>query len=340
MIVRFSALACAVYGASACGGTRSVEVSPAPDAPETAASATHNWVQAHPLAAGNTPFEATGQLLAPAQARASVALPLTASVIELRSDKGQHVAQGDVLAVVIIPEAARAAAQVEGERLRQDGYRERIQHLERLRAEGLARVGDISELKARLRESEATTLEARALLETIEAAGLRKRGRTYEVVAPITGVVLELRAARGDVYGPSDGALISLAGGAATRVEARFAFAPPRDVSYRLLAPDGRTVGLRYGASAPQLSTADATLTCWFDLQEPIDLAPGTMVRVQIVPAPDLWVVPRSAIGPTLQPVQGPGVAARVYATLADQALVRAQLPADGRLVVAERAAP
>lgn len=337
MAPRSAKLACLACLFFACTGGAPSAPSVPRDAGQTEAAPVAS-VQALSLA-DSSAFDATGQLLAPADARASVALPLTASVIELRTDKGQHVQKGAVLAVVVMQEAARAAAQVEGERLRQEAYRERVQHLERLRAEGLARAGDIAELKARLRESEATTLEAQALLATIEATGLRKRGRTYEVRAPLTGVVVELHASRGVVHGPSDGPLLVVAGGEATRLEARFAFAPPPDVAYRALTPDGRTLSLRLRATAPQLSAADAAVQAWFDLQDPTEVAPGTLVRVQIVPAPDLWIVPRSALGPALRPLGGAAVTARVLATLGDQALVRAQLPADARLSVAARAA-
>jgi multidrug efflux pump subunit AcrA (membrane-fusion protein) len=266
-------------------------------------------------------------------------------VIEVRTDKGQQVNRGDVLAVVVIPEAARAAAQLEGERLRQDAYRERLQHLERLRSEGLARGGDISETKARLRESEASALQAQALLATIEAIGLRRRGRVYEVSAPLAGVVTELRAARGAVHGPSDGPLLIVSGGEATRVEARFAFVPPPDLSYRLVVTGAPAAVLRFVARAPQLSAADATQLCWFELQAPVPLPPGTLVHVQIAPAADLWVVPRSALsatGATSLHLEGSGAhEVSVLATLGDQVLIRAQLTAEQRIrATAQVAAP
>jgi multidrug efflux pump subunit AcrA (membrane-fusion protein) len=295
-------------------------------------------VRPQSLAESNV-FEGAGQLLSPAQAQASVALPFTASVIELRVDRGQHVREGEILARVVIPEAARAAAQLEGQRLRQEADRERLQHLERLRSEGLARAGDVFELRARLRESEAISLEARALLATIEATGLRRRGPTYEVTAPLSGVIVERHAAPGGAHGPSDGPLLVVSGGVATRVEARFAFTPPEGVSYRAIAPDGTSVGVRLSAKAPQLSAADATLRCWFELEKPLDVATGTLVRVQLVPSPDLWIVPRSALAPELRLAGGVVVAAQVLATLGDQALVRAQFPADARVRIAPRAA-
>ncbi|HKU44420.1 MAG TPA: hypothetical protein VJR89_39945 [Polyangiales bacterium] len=336
MIGRTTCVACLCFALFGCS-------KPAPDQPIVPADAgvsepsqLQSELRAEPLA-DNDAFEGVGQLLAPAHAQASIALPLTASVIELRADKGQAVRSGDVLAVVVIPEAARAAAQWTGEGLRQDAYRERLQHLERLRAEGLARAGEISELKARLRESEAAALEAQALLGTIEAVGLRRRGRNYEVTAPVSGVIVELNAVRGGVHGPSDGPLLVISGGAATRVEARFAFAPPLDVSYRLLAPDGAHASLHMSAKAPRLSAQDASQLCWFELEAAIDSAPGTLVRIQIVPSPDLWIVPRSALGPTLLLANGRALAAQVLATLGDQALVRAELPADARLRGAAR---
>lgn len=333
MIVRTALhawLACALI---ACQQAPATESESQADAALGGAARPDVLVPALPLTE-RTVFEGTGQLLAPARGRASVALPLTASIVELRADKGQEVRENDVLAVVIIPEAARAAAQLAGERLRQEAYRERLQHLERLRAEGLARAGEITEYKARLRESEASALEAQALLATIEATGLRRRGRGYEVRAPLSGVIVELHAALGGVHGPSDGPLLVVLGGVATRVETRFAFAPPLDVSYRLLAPSGASVGLRMSAKAPQLSAADATQVCWLELEQPIDLAPGTLVRVQIVPAPDLWVVPQSALTPALQPSGADAIVPTVLATLGDQALVRARLPAQAQLRV------
>jgi biotin carboxyl carrier protein len=334
MTMRIRYLACITFVLLACQKTPAAAPEVAPDAGAVQKPQGQAWV--HPQSLDdNDVFQGAGPLLAPAQARASVALPFTASVTELRADKGQHVREGAVLATVVIPDAARAAAQLDGERLRQEAYRERLQHLERLRAEGLVRAGEVAELKARLRESEATALEAQALLATIEATGLRRRGRGYEVVAPLTGVVVELRAARGGVHGPSDGPLLVVAGGLATRVEARFAFAPPDGVGYRMIAPDGSVTGVRLSAKSPQLSAADATQVCWFELEQPTELAPGTLVRVQVVPAPDLWIVPRSALTTGLRLATGATVAARVLATLGDQALVRASLAADAQLQAA-----
>ena len=265
------------------------------DATEPDATSASRWVpvqDAHDAPA----FEVLGRLLPPPNARAELTLPLPATVLRVLVDHGQRVQSGTPLVEVAMPEVARAAARLQGARLRMQAYRSRLAQLQALRSEGLARGADLADAQARLAEANADEVEALAVQRTVEAAGLRRHGDDYQVVAPLAGVVVEVNAPLGSMRGPSDGSVVVIAGGDPTRIEARFAFPVPKQAKFEWVEgpPDARA--LQLVAEAPEIMPNDATRLVWFDAPRPIQLPHGTIVHVRVIPPADTWLVPRAAV--------------------------------------------
>jgi multidrug efflux pump subunit AcrA (membrane-fusion protein) len=275
-------------------------------------------------------FEGTGKLLAPAGSRAEVTLPLAASVLAVHVAPGERAEKGQPLIDVVIPEAARAQGQLEGARLRVSAYTARLKTLEELSRQGLARGSDLAEARARVAEAQAIAREAEAVLDTVESAGVVRQGKHYQVVAPIAGLIVLVNAPLGSTRGPGDGALCVIAGGAAKRVEARFAFSLPSEAAYEMWQPGQRLASLRLISQAPEISPNDATRAAWFELESPTELAQGSTVRVRLRLPEDAWVVPAHALRPGAQRsvrTQSHGVVPVVLlASFGSEALVRGDL--------------
>ena len=290
-------------------------------------------------------LEAAGRLLAPPNARAELTMPVAAQVLRVRTSEGQHVERGQVVVELAVPEAARAAGQLEGARLRIAAYRARLDQLELLRGEGLARGQELAEARARLAEAQASEREALAFSQTMESLGLRRQGNHYELVAPLSGTVVAVHAPLGSVRGPADGALFEIVGGAPTRVEARFAFALPERAEYRLLARDGEPIALRLIAQSPEVTQEDASRRAWFEAAQPIALPLGSPVRVRMLAKPGSWVVPESALVEKdgrrgLRTQRAAFVPVTLIARLGSEALVAAELSPDDRLAEEGTPAP
>jgi multidrug efflux pump subunit AcrA (membrane-fusion protein) len=226
--VRFHQIGALVCVVGACN-SKGTQPRGATTAPTAASASTESKTQPDavsatarflPLRAPETvhALEAAGKLLAPPNTRAELTMPLPSSVLRVRVAEGQRVERGQVLVELAVPEAARAAGQLEGARLRGDAYRARLQHLEALRTEGLARGAELADARSRLAEAQAAEHEALGMLQTVESAGLRRHGQRYDVISPLAGIVVEIDAPLGSMRGPSDGPLVKISGGAPTRV--------------------------------------------------------------------------------------------------------------------------
>jgi multidrug efflux pump subunit AcrA (membrane-fusion protein) len=238
----------------------------------------------------------------------------------------------------MMPELARAQGQLEGARLRAEAYAARLKQLEELRSEGLARGADLAEARARLAEAQAAAREADALIGSVESAGVKRHGKHYDVVAPLAGVVVAVNAPLGSTRGPSDGAVCTIAGGRATRVEARFGFDLPKQASYELWALGRRQSGLRLVAQAPEVSVNDATRSAWFELTDKTDLPQGTSVRVRMQVPEGTWVVPQNSLSqrePESVTTAHGSVNVEVLTMFGPEVLVRGALSAEDS--VAER---
>lgn len=317
-----------------------------PAASETSEATTSGSQRFSPVRSPDTvhALEASGRLLAPPNSHAEVTLPLSAAVLHVKAVEGQSVERGTVLAEVAMPDASRAVGQMEGARLRSEAYRSRLEHLEKLQAEGLARGSELAEARARMAEANADEHEALAVLSTVESAGLRRRGNRYEVLSTMAGVVVSVDAPIGAMRGPSDPPLFHIAGGAPSRVEARFSFPLPAEASYELVDSSGRTFPLSLVSQAPEVMAADATRLAWFDAKAPLPLPQGGAVRVRVVAPTGSFVVPSTALvrerGDLSVRTRRAGlVQVQLLTSLGSEALVRGALVAED-VVAEERSAP
>lgn len=321
----FSALA-------GCSAAAESPVTPEAARPEPPSAADSNHEIRSPIrrASDVRSFEATGRLLTPPQASAELTLPLQATITALHAAPGDRVEAGQVLAHLVVPEAARAFGQLEGAELRAAAHAARLEQLEALRGEGLARGAELADARARLAEAKAAEHEARALLDTLASAGLYRRSRSHELRAPVAGVVTALNATLGSTRGPSDGPVYAIAAGQPRRIEARFAFELPRGAHFELWARERRVASLRLVNEAPQIDPGDATRIAWFDASEPVDLPHGSTVRVRVRLPEDSWVIPRKALRPgsppTVHTQRTGALPVELLATLGSEALVRGAL--------------
>jgi hypothetical protein len=206
----------------------------------------------------------------------------------------------------------------------------------------LVRGAELAEARARLAEAQAAAREAEALIDTVESVGVHRHGKHYDVVAPLAGVVVTVNAPIGSTRGPSEGPVVVISGGDASRVEARFGFSLPRSAEYELWAQGRRQSALRLIAQAPEVSANDATRAAWFELVDKTELAQGSAVLVRLRMPADTWVVPQSSLAlqepTTLSSARGP-LKVEVLTTFGTEALVRGALNADDS-VAEQEAAP
>jgi hypothetical protein len=334
-----------VCAATSCSRNAPPEASPAVESghavqpPAATDTAAERWVAVQE--ANNAPaFELIGRLLPPPNAHAELTLPLPATVLRVLVDHGKQVERGAPLVEVAMPEAARATGRLEGARLRMEAYRARLTHLETLRTEGLARGAELADARARLAEASADEHEALAVQQMVEAAGLRRRGNHYEVLAPLSGVVVEVDAPLGSMRGPSDGPVVKISGGTPTRIEARASFPLPKGARYEWVAGLPGAPALRLVSEAPEIMPEDATHLVWFDAERPIELPHGSIVHVRVVPPDNSWLVPSTAVlhdaaQPAVRTRRAGRVAVDVLCDMGNDTLVRGALQSSD--MVAER---
>ncbi|MGN6103505.1 MAG: hypothetical protein ACTHU0_00125, partial [Kofleriaceae bacterium] len=137
------------------------------------------------------------------------------------------------------------------------------------------------------------TLRA-AGLSLADARALAASGGRVPLRAPIAGTVTSVAAVVG-ASAPSDAALVELASGGATRIEARLPRVLPEGARLDFLAVGSAPVEATLVSLAP-VRDPDGTTRAWLELAAPA--APGTAGRLRArVAAGSAAVVPASAIG-------------------------------------------
>lgn len=262
-------------GAAACSRSAPEPTPTAPTAPTTPTAPTAGQAlpsslpssqPAHASEPAPALREAAAEVVLDVGASAAVIAPLPAQILRLHVRPGDTVLQGAVIATVLLPEAASAAAQAvtAGERLAL--AEARLTAVDALLVEGLARSSDRAELAARAAELRAqravalTTLRAAGLGD---AAALMASGGRHALRAPVAGVITEVTAIAGDSRTPDDGPLVKILGGGGRRVVARWASSQPVAPRARLLLPDGTSRALTLAATAPDKHGLTAA---WYDV--------------------------------------------------------------------------
>jgi multidrug efflux pump subunit AcrA (membrane-fusion protein) len=246
-------------------------------------------------------LEAPARALAAPDATAVVSVPLSARIVQLRVQPGDHVDKGAPLIDVIMPELIGAAGSMSAANIRLDAYEKRRGRLLPLSQEGLVRAGDLTELDAQIALAKADREIARASLRAAglsDEQGLKLLSGNGSVVlrAPIAGMVVAVQAKLGEMRDPGVGPLLEIAAAASTLIEARFSV-PPADDAELIWIASGRSVALSQHARSPAAAREDGARIVWLraksSAESPIAQAIG---RVRVLP-PAAWsVIPTRAL--------------------------------------------
>lgn len=281
--------------AASCGA----EQEPADVAPEpTAGSAPTRWVEVRAP-------EDRSILEAPAVARVEgavgeVAAPARVRVVGLRVRAGTTVRAGDPIVDVTSTELVDAAARRVAASRALGEYTTRAEAIAALRADGLATRAQEFELRSRVMELAAERDRADATLRSagVEPRAARRLARrgSIPLVAPVDGVVVQLRARVGETVEPGDEALARILGEGPARIEVRTTRAWPAASGVVFEADDGREVALDPTPLASIVDPADGTRASWYATSEPIALPDGLVGRARVTAADDVWEVPVTAV--------------------------------------------
>ena len=243
-----------------------------PSVPSNApSSATVRWVAAR-SPSGTALLEAPAHVVVAPAGRAVITAPLRARVLAVRTQAGDAVTEGASLVDVALPEAAAAAAAYLAANDELVAHEQRAKQLEALRAEGLARVGDLATLQLEIaklrgaREIAATTLRA-AGLGLGEARAIAASGGRTSLRAPTSGVVMAVAAVLGASHAPEE-ILVELAAGTAQRVEARLPRPLPEGARVEFVPSGGEPIAAHVVSLAPARDSDGATRV-WLDLATP-----------------------------------------------------------------------
>ncbi len=278
-----------------------------PTLPESAplsASALTAWVAAR-APSDSSLLELPARVVAPPQSSGVIAPPFAARVTRVLVRPGDVVQRGAPLVEVIMPQLCSAAGAYAAAETRLQAFAKRKSALEALRAEGLAKAGDLLEVETRLAEAKAEQQAAQATLVVAgvgpsEAARVLQSGCSVALRAPVQGTVTELHAALGETRDALGPPLVRVVGaGGALRIEARVSHQLPKDARFELVASGGEIVPLVWVARTSEVDSRDGTQLQWFEPSTPsASLLGGTSGRVRVLlpAASKLLIVPATAV--------------------------------------------
>lgn len=293
-------LACGL-GVVGCGG---VDASPPPppaatasNAPSGASSVDAAWVAVRP--AGAHPLlEAPARVVADPDRRAFVSVASRARVIRLLVRPGDRVTAGMPLVELAYPDLAATAASYLAALDQLSAYDKRRIQLEALRADGLARVGDLSAVEVELarlrgdREVAAASLRS-AGLDPASARGLVDSGGKSRMRAPIDGTVVATDAVAGQLRTPDGGHLVEIARSGGQRVEAQLAVPFPAQAALEFVPLSGPAHAAHLIGEDPHRGP-DGSRRIWLEVDGELPTADPGRIRARV--GDDVVAVPASSI--------------------------------------------
>jgi cobalt-zinc-cadmium efflux system membrane fusion protein len=270
-----------------------------------AASSSTAWHPVRPADEAEL-WRAPAQVVTSPNAESLVSPPLAGRLVALKVTPGDQVEAGTVLAELVSPELASAAAQLSSSASIVKNRRARVEQLRKLLAEGLTRQAELTAAEGELAEASRIRNEAQAVLRAAgfgpgQAARLARNGGRIPLRAPTSGVVLEVKAVLGQSVQPGGTPLVHIAAKSGRRVEAHLAAAMPDGAEAFFVDGNGRRTALQLVSRSPRVDSADGTTRHWFELPEDDARPPGELGVVHVVPkaADDVYVVPASAVAGT-----------------------------------------
>lgn len=260
-----------------------------PPPPPRASSASARWVAAQPTDSAAL-LQLPARALPPAGGTGAVTPPFAGRVVRVHVQAGTRVAAGAPVVDFLMPEVAAAAAAYVAATVRLGAYGERANQLQALRAEGLARVDELSEARVRLAEAQAEQVRARAVLRSAgvapeQAKRIADAGGVVPLRSPIAGLVTEVNAPIGESRETAGQPLARVAAAGATRVEARLGDALPENARFEFVAAGRPPVAVVLAGIAPSADPRDGLRVAWFDVQDAHATLPAAtpgVLRVQL----------------------------------------------------------
>ena len=245
-------------------------------------------------------LELPAKIVAAADTRARVDVPLRGAVVEVSVEIGDRVAVGDPLVELRMPEAVQAAAILAGTNAQIGAHQQRRDRLEQLKGQGLVGAGEVFDVETGIGRLSA---ERRLALATLAAAGIDATERkallargTVILVAPVAGVVAELDAIPGDVVDPGE-SLAQILGAGKARIEVAYTGALPSEVELEFVGFDGRKLALSSTPVATAIEPGLGRTLAWYEPANGEPLPHGVRGRV-VLKGTDaaLLEVPRRAL--------------------------------------------
>lgn len=273
------------------------EQEPPPPPPPAVSSAAAPWADVR-AAAGSPLLDAPAFALPDADRRAEVTVPSRARIVKILVTAGDAVSAGTPLVELVSPELAAAAASYLSATDQLAALDRRHLQLDALRAEGLARTSELAtveldQVRSRGEQTIATATLRSAGLDPGTARELVSSGGRLRLRTPITGTVVKVDAAIGQLRSPDGGAVVELASRGVHRVEARMARTLPESASYVFASATGSRPA-KLVRVAPRRD-ADGTTRVWFDV-DGADLVAAEPGRVRAVLAANVVAIPAAAL--------------------------------------------
>jgi len=272
----------------------------APTEQRLATSTPTPWIKT--LLPGNlTILEVPARTSAPPEATAMVTAPVRVQVRRLLVRVGDRVEQGAAVAEVLAPELVQAAALHQNATDRIATHKRRLADLRSLKAEGLARTGELFEIESSLANLQADHDHAQAVLRGAgmvekEWPALLATG-IWTLRAPVAGIIREMTAEIGGVIEPGQAPLARIAGEQIVRIEVHLHQPMPVGVRLGFVPSTGGVYALAEVPTATAIDPGDGSVMAWYELTDAPPLPPGLRGRVRATSMPEGAVqIPSRAI--------------------------------------------
>ncbi len=281
-------------------GTQPAAPATAPAPQHQATSTPTPWIKA--IVPGDmTILEVPARTSAPPEATATVTAPVRVQVRRLLVRVGDRVEQGAAIAEVLAPELVQAAAMHQSATERMAAHKRRLTELRSLKAEGLARTGELFEIESSLASLQADHDHAQAVLR---GAGVAEKEwpvllatGIWTLRAPVGGIVREMAAELGAVLEPGPTSLARIAGDQPARVEIHLHQPLPSGLQLGFVPSTGGVYTLASSPTSTAIDPADGSVIAWYELTDAPPLPPGLRGRVRATSMPQGAVqIPARAI--------------------------------------------
>lgn len=249
-------------------------------------------------------LELPAQVLVSPQTAGAVTPPYPARVIRIYVQPGQRVEKGSPVVEVVMPQLSGSAGLYAAAHTRFEAYSERKKQLETLRAEGMARIVEISEVAMRIAEARADQQSALAVLRSAgvspaDVPRILESGGAVALRSPVWGVVTEVSAVLGETRESAGKPLARIVGEASARIEARLSHRLPEAAKFEFVSQAGERLSVKLIAQAALVDPRDGTVPSWFEPDQATKLPGGLSGKLRIVlpESGGAVVVPAHAIG-------------------------------------------